>query len=43
VAAAQIVAAAQQGKTLVWVPAAFRLVMLVLKHLPGPVFRRLPL
>jgi decaprenylphospho-beta-D-erythro-pentofuranosid-2-ulose 2-reductase len=42
-AARQIVAAAQAGKTLIWVPPAFRLVMLVLQHIPGPVFRRLPL
>jgi decaprenylphospho-beta-D-erythro-pentofuranosid-2-ulose 2-reductase len=42
-AAAQIVAAAQRGQTLVWVPGAFRWVMLALKHLPAPLFRRLPL
>ncbi|MDR0989970.1 MAG: decaprenylphospho-beta-D-erythro-pentofuranosid-2-ulose 2-reductase [Propionibacteriaceae bacterium] len=43
VAARQIVAAAQQGRRVVWVPAAFRLVSLVLHHIPGPIFRRLPL
>ena len=42
-AAAVIVGAAQQGKSLVWVPPAFRWVTLALQHVPGPLFRRLPL
>jgi decaprenylphospho-beta-D-erythro-pentofuranosid-2-ulose 2-reductase len=42
-AAAQIVAAAQAGQSLVWVPPAFRWVTLVLQHIPGPGFRRLPI
>ena len=33
----------QFGRDLVWAPPAFRLVMLVLKHIPGPIFRRLPI
>jgi len=43
VAAAQIVAAAQAGQSVVWVPAAFRWVTLALRHIPGPIFRRLPI
>jgi decaprenylphospho-beta-D-erythro-pentofuranosid-2-ulose 2-reductase len=42
-AAAQIVAAARDGKRLIWAPPPFRLVMLALKHIPGPVFRKLPI
>ncbi|KAA8960481.1 decaprenylphospho-beta-D-erythro-pentofuranosid-2-ulose 2-reductase [Mycobacterium sp.] len=37
------VTAAAKGKELVWAPAAFRYVMTVLRHLPRPIFRRLPL
>lgn len=37
------VESARQGRDLVWAPPAFRLVMLVLKHIPGPIFRRLPI
>lgn len=43
VLAREVVAAADKGSTLIWIPAQFRLVMLVLKHIPAPIFRRLPL
>ncbi len=33
----------RQGRAVVWAPPAFELVMLVLRHIPGPIFRRLPL
>lgn len=35
--------AARDGKSLIWAPPPFRFVMLVLKHIPGPIFRRLPI
>jgi decaprenylphospho-beta-D-erythro-pentofuranosid-2-ulose 2-reductase len=35
--------AARRGKTLIWAPPAFQFVMMVLKHIPGPIFRRLPI
>ena len=38
-----IVDAVRRGRELVWVPAPLRLVMTVLRHLPRPIFRRLPL
>lgn len=41
--AVQVVDAARKGQKLIWVPAPFRLVMMVLKHIPGPIFRLLPL
>ncbi|OBG72037.1 short-chain dehydrogenase [Mycobacterium sp. E2462] len=37
------VTAAAKGKDLVWAPAAFRYVMMVLRHVPRPVFRKLPI
>ncbi|MEE6178098.1 decaprenylphospho-beta-D-erythro-pentofuranosid-2-ulose 2-reductase [Mycobacterium sp. 050134] len=37
------VTAAAKGKELVWAPAAFRYVMMVLRHVPRSVFRRLPI
>lgn len=37
------VESARRGRTLVWAPPAFQFVMLVLKHIPGPIFRRLPI
>ncbi|MDR1512903.1 MAG: decaprenylphospho-beta-D-erythro-pentofuranosid-2-ulose 2-reductase [Propionibacteriaceae bacterium] len=40
-AAARIVAAAQAGQSVVWVPGLFRWVMLAFKHLPAPLLRRL--
>lgn len=38
-----IVAAVADGKDLVWVPGALRAVMSGLRHVPRPLFRRLPL
>ena len=35
--------AARDGKTLIWAPPLFQLVMLVLKHIPAPIFRKLPI
>jgi len=35
--------AARDGKTLIWAPPLFQLVMMVLKHIPGPIFRKLPI
>ncbi len=32
-----------RGAEIVWVPGAFRYVMSVLRHLPRPIFRRLPM
>jgi decaprenylphospho-beta-D-erythro-pentofuranosid-2-ulose 2-reductase len=37
------VAAAAKGKELVWAPPAFRYVMMVLRHIPRPIFRKLPI
>ena len=37
------VAAAGKGKELVWAPGAFRYVMMVLRHIPRPIFRKLPI
>lgn len=37
------VAAARKGKDLVWAPAPFRLVMSALRHVPRPIFRKLPI
>ncbi len=41
--ATQVVAAVKDGKSLIWVPPPFQFVMFALKHLPGPIFRRLPI
>ncbi|RCK68992.1 decaprenylphospho-beta-D-erythro-pentofuranosid-2-ulose 2-reductase [Desertihabitans brevis] len=41
--AEQTVAAVRAGKELIWVPGAFRFVMMVLRHIPRVVFRRLPI
>ena len=38
-----VVRSATAGKELVWAPPAFRLVMLVLKHIPRPIFKKLPI
>lgn len=35
--------AARKGKELVWAPAQFRAVMSILRHVPRPIFRKLPL
>jgi decaprenylphospho-beta-D-erythro-pentofuranosid-2-ulose 2-reductase len=32
----------RRGRRTVWAPAVFRWIMAVVRHLPGPVFRRLP-
>jgi decaprenylphospho-beta-D-erythro-pentofuranosid-2-ulose 2-reductase len=37
------VSASAKGKELVWAPGAFRYVMMVLRHVPRPVFRKLPI
>ena len=37
------VSAAAKGKDLVWAPGAFRYVMMVLRHIPRPIFRKLPI
>ncbi len=36
-------AAAAKGKEIVWAPGAFRYVMMVLRHVPRAIFRRLPI
>lgn len=41
--AALAVKAVESGKTLVWAPPAFRLVMMVLTHIPRPIFKKLPI
>lgn len=41
--AALVARCLQHGPQTLWVPPALRAVMAVLRHLPGPVFRRLPL
>lgn len=38
-----VLAAVDRGAEQIWVPPAMRVVMSVLKHLPRPVFRRLPI
>jgi decaprenylphospho-beta-D-erythro-pentofuranosid-2-ulose 2-reductase len=37
------VTAAAKGKELVWAPPPFRYVMMVLRHIPRPIFRKLPI
>jgi decaprenylphospho-beta-D-erythro-pentofuranosid-2-ulose 2-reductase len=37
------VTASTKGKELVWAPGAFRYVMMVLRHIPRPIFRKLPI
>jgi decaprenylphospho-beta-D-erythro-pentofuranosid-2-ulose 2-reductase len=37
------VRSAAKGRDLVWAPPAFRYVMMVLRHIPRPVFRKLPI
>jgi decaprenylphospho-beta-D-erythro-pentofuranosid-2-ulose 2-reductase len=37
------VTAAAKGKDLVWAPPAFRYVMVVLRHIPRSIFRKLPI
>ncbi|MBV8347034.1 MAG: decaprenylphospho-beta-D-erythro-pentofuranosid-2-ulose 2-reductase [Mycolicibacterium sp.] len=38
-----VVNSAAKGKELVWAPPAFRYVMMVLRHVPRPIFRKLPI
>ncbi|NLU84776.1 decaprenylphospho-beta-D-erythro-pentofuranosid-2-ulose 2-reductase [Rhodococcus sp. HNM0569] len=40
--AALAVRASDKGKEIVWAPAAFRFVMIVLRHVPRAIFRKLP-
>ncbi|MEV6068449.1 decaprenylphospho-beta-D-erythro-pentofuranosid-2-ulose 2-reductase [Nocardia sp. NPDC052001] len=40
--AALAVAASEKGKEIVWAPGTFRYIMMVLRHIPRPVFRKLP-
>jgi decaprenylphospho-beta-D-erythro-pentofuranosid-2-ulose 2-reductase len=37
------VTSAAKGKELIWAPPAFRYVMMVLRHIPRPIFRKLPI
>jgi len=37
------VTASAKGKELVWAPGAFRYVMMILRHIPRPIFRKLPI
>jgi decaprenylphospho-beta-D-erythro-pentofuranosid-2-ulose 2-reductase len=37
------VTASNKGKDLVWAPGPFRYVMMVLRHIPRPIFRKLPI
>lgn len=41
--AALAVSASQKGKEVIWAPGAFRFVMMILRHIPRPIFRRLPI
>lgn len=43
VLARTVVDAARDGRELIWAPAFFRPMMWVLKHVPRPIFRRLPI
>ncbi|MFT3660485.1 MAG: decaprenylphospho-beta-D-erythro-pentofuranosid-2-ulose 2-reductase [Gordonia sp. (in: high G+C Gram-positive bacteria)] len=40
--AQRVVAAVDKGKEVIWVPGPFRFIMMVLRHIPRPVFRKLP-
>src|SRR5246500_431760 len=37
------ITSAAKGKDLVWAPPTFRYVMMVLRHIPRPIFRKLPI
>ena len=37
------VTASNKGKDLIWAPGPFRFVMMVLRHIPRPIFRKLPI
>lgn len=38
-----VVDAARHGRRVIWTPPAFEAVMLVLRHIPAPIFKRLPI
>ncbi|MCU1644668.1 MAG: decaprenylphospho-beta-D-erythro-pentofuranosid-2-ulose 2-reductase [Nocardia sp.] len=40
--AALAVAASEKGKEIVWAPGTFRYIMMILRHIPRPIFRKLP-
>lgn len=40
--AQRVVAAVGKGKEVIWVPGPFRFIMMVLRHVPRPIFRKLP-
>ncbi|QIS01106.1 decaprenylphospho-beta-D-erythro-pentofuranosid-2-ulose 2-reductase [Nocardia brasiliensis] len=37
------VSAAQKGRELIWAPGTWRYVMMILRHIPRPIFRKLPI
>ncbi|MFG1790918.1 decaprenylphospho-beta-D-erythro-pentofuranosid-2-ulose 2-reductase [Nocardia sp. NPDC049149] len=37
------VSASQKGKDLIWAPGTWRFVMMILRHVPRPIFRKLPI
>ncbi|MBF6328570.1 decaprenylphospho-beta-D-erythro-pentofuranosid-2-ulose 2-reductase [Nocardia transvalensis] len=41
--AALAVTASDKGKEIAWAPGTFRWVMMILRHIPRPLFRRLPI
>ncbi|RDI48478.1 decaprenylphospho-beta-D-erythro-pentofuranosid-2-ulose 2-reductase [Nocardia mexicana] len=41
--AALAVSASERGKEIVWAPGTFRWVMMILRHVPRAIFRRLPI
>jgi decaprenylphospho-beta-D-erythro-pentofuranosid-2-ulose 2-reductase len=41
--AAAVVKGLHSGRRTIWVPGKLRLVFAVFRHLPGPVWRRMPL
>lgn len=41
--ARQVVSAVDKGKSLIWAPPAFQLVMLALRSIPRPIFDKLPI
>ncbi len=40
--AQRVVAAVEKGKEIIWVPGPFRFIMMALRHIPRPIFRKLP-
>ena len=43
VVATAVVAALARNREIIWVPGPLRWVMAVLRHVPRPIFRRLPI